>query len=191
MKIIGITGTIGCGKTTLANILKKQGCDIFDADKEVGKIYKNEEFLNQLKGAFPRVFNNEGVNKKLLRQIVFSNQHELLRLEEVIEPFLQKIFLEKMKKVEKKKGTLIVDAVLLFEKGWNRFCEKVICVSTDIETQKQRVMRRDHITEEDFYKIYHLQMDNDLKCKMSDIVIDTNCSLEELEKKAKKIFKDL
>ena len=191
MKIVGITGAIGCGKTTLANKIKKLGYEVFDADKEVGKIYQNEDFLNQLKGAFPRVFNNNCFDKKLLRKIVFSNQKELLKLEEIIEPFLQSLFMAEIKKAEQKKGILFIDAVLLFEKGWNRYCEKVICVTVDHEIQKQRVMCRDHISEEDFYKIYHLQMNNDLKCQMSDIVVDTNCSLQELENKAKELVRIL
>lgn len=191
MKIYGITGAIGCGKTTLADIFHRLGYNIFDADKGVADIYKNESFLHQLQGEFPRVFNNGKVNKKLLRQIVFSNQKELLKLEEIIEPFLQKMFIEKINEYSKKDDILFIDAVLLFEKGWNRFCEKVICVTVDPEIQKQRVMKRDGITEEDFHKIYNLQMSNGIKCQISDIVVDTNCSLDELEKKAKEIIRKL
>ena len=191
MKVIGITGAIGCGKTTLASVINKLGYEIFDADKEVANIYKNEDFLHQLKSIFPRVFNGCGVDKKLLRRIVFSNQKELLKLEYIIEPFLQQLFINKIEDSKQKDGILFIDAVLLFEKGWNRFCEKVICVTVDAETQKQRVMCRDNITEEEFYKIYHLQMANDLKCQMADIVIDTNCSLKELEQKAKELVRVL
>lgn len=191
MKIYGITGAIGCGKTTLANIFSKMGYDVFDADKAVALIYKNEDFLIQLRNNFPRVFKNNDIDKKLLRQIVFSNQNELLKLEDLIEPFLQKLFIDKMNESAQKQGILFIDAVLLFEKGWNRFCEKVICVTVDPEIQKQRVIKRDNITEDDFYKIYHLQMNNGIKCQISDIVVDTNCSLEELENKANKILKEL
>ena len=191
MKIYGITGAIGCGKTTLADIFNKMGYDVFDADKTVALIYKDEDFLIQLRNSFPRVFKNGVVDKRLLRQIVFSNQKELLKLEDLIEPFLQKLFINKINESAQKQGILFIDAVLLFEKGWNRFCEKVICVTVDSEIQKQRVMKRDQITEEDFYKIYHLQMSNGIKCQISDIVVDTNCSLEELEKKAKQIIRNL
>ncbi len=191
MKVIGITGAIGCGKTTFANIIKKMGYEVFDADKEVALIYENENFLQLLKSVFPRVFNSNGVDKKLLRKIVFSNQQELLKLEDIIEPFLHQIFVHKINETADKKGVMFIDAVLLFEKGWNHFCKKVICVTVDPEIQKNRVMARDHLTEEEFFKIYHLQMNNDLKCKMSDIVVDTNCSLEELEKKAKEVLRNI
>ena len=191
MKVIGITGAIGCGKTTFATIIKNLGYEVFDADKEVGKIYQNDNFLHLLKGVFPRVFKETGVDKKLLRKIVFSNQQELLKLEDIIEPFLHQIFVHKINETANKKGVLFIDAALLFEKGWNHFCKKVICVDVDLETQKKRVMERDHLTEEEFLKIYHLQMNNELKCKMSDIVVDTNCSLQELEKKAKEVIRNI
>ncbi|MBR1605531.1 MAG: dephospho-CoA kinase [Alphaproteobacteria bacterium] len=191
MKIIGITGAIGCGKTTLSTIFKNMGYEVFDADQSVALIYKNENFLLQLKSIFPRVFKNNAVDKRLLREIVFSNQKELLKLEDLVEPFLQKLFIDKINEMSKKQGILFIDAVLLFEKGWNRFCEKVICVTVDPNIQKQRVMKRDNITEDDFYKIYHLQMNNGIKCQISDIVVDTDCSLEVLENKARKILKEL
>lgn len=191
MKVIGITGAIGCGKTTFANMIKKMGYEVFDADKEVARIYENDNFLQLLKSVFPRVITKQGVDKKLLRKIVFSNQQELLKLEDIIEPFLHQIFVHKINETADKKGVMFIDAVLLFEKGWNHFCKQVICVMVDPEIQKNRVMARDHITEEEFYKIYNLQMNNELKCKMSDIVVDTNCSLEELEKKAKEVLRNI
>ena len=191
MKIIGITGSIGCGKTTFASMIKKLGYEVFDADNEVAKIYENEVFLNCLKNEFPNVFENNLVNKKLLRNIVFGNKNELLRLENIVEPFLQKVFMDKINKVKEEKGTLFIDAVLLFEKGWNKFCNKIICVTVDFNTQKQRVMIRDNISEVDFNNIYNLQMNNKLKCEMSDIIVDTDCSLLELEEKAKNIVRTL
>lgn len=188
MKIIGITGAIGCGKTTVANILKKMGYEVFDADAEVKNIYKNDNFLVILKSVFPRVFNKDGIDKKLLRRIVFSNQKELLKLEEIIEPFLQELFIKKMEESAHQQGLLFIDAVLLFEKGWNKYCDKVICVTVDFETQKQRVMKRDAISEEEFLDIYHLQMNNSKKCELSDIILDTGCDLNKLEFNVKKVL---
>ena len=188
MKIIGITGAIGCGKTTVANILRKVGYEIFDADAEVKKIYENNNFLALLRDVFPRVFNKDGIDKKLLRRLVFGNQKELLKLEEIIEPFLQDLFIKKIEEVSHQHGILFIDAVLLFEKGWNKYCDKVICVTVDFETQKQRVMKRDDISEEEFLDIYHLQMNNSKKCKISDIVLDTGCPLSQLEVNVKEIL---
>lgn len=191
MKIVGITGAIGCGKTTLSSLFNKMGYEVFDADKQVAEIYKNDDFLFQLKNVFPKVFKNSIIDKKLLRKVVFSNQQELLRLENIIEPFLEKKFNDNIKEVSSKEGILFIDAVLLFEKKWNRYCQKVICVTVDDDIQKQRVIQRDGISEEEFWNIYHLQMNKDKKCALADIIIDTNCSLEELELKAKEIIRNL
>ena len=93
-----------------------------------------------------------------------------------------------MEKTAHQQGLLFIDAVLLFEKGWNKYCDKIICVKVDFEIQKQRVMKRDNISEEEFLNIYHLQMNNDKKCALSDLVLDTNCGLDELEINVKKIL---
>lgn len=192
MKIIGITGAIGCGKTTVADMVRNLGYEIFDADLEVKKIYENKNFLMNLRGAFPRIFDKDGrPDKRQLRSLVFHNQKELLKLEDIIEPFLSDVFLQKMNDAARRQGWLFIDAALLVEKGWDKYCDKVICVSADLETQKKRVMERDGISEEEFYDIYHLQMENGKKCALADEVLDTQCSPAELETRVKILLKKL
>lgn len=192
MKIIGITGAIGCGKTTVADMVRNLGYEIFDADLEVKKIYENKNFLMNLRGAFPRIFDKDGLpDKRQLRSLVFHNQKELLKLEDIVEPFLSDVFLQKINEAARRQGWLFIDAALLIEKGWDKYCDKVICVSADLETQKKRVMERDGISEEEFYDIYHLQMENDKKCALADEVLDTQCSPAELETRVKTLLKKL
>lgn len=192
MKIIGITGAIGCGKTTVANIIRDLGFEVFDADAEVKTIYENPAFLEQLKGVFPRVFHKGGVvDKRLLRNIVFCNQSELLKLENIIEPFLSELFLNKVNSVSARRGWLFIDAALLIEKGWNKYCDKVIGVDADLETQKQRVMTRDNISEKEFFDIYNLQMNNAKKCELVDVVINTQCALPELKQRVEQVLDKL
>ena len=190
MKIIGITGAIGCGKTTVADMVRNLGYEIFDADLEVKKIYENKNFLMNLRGAFPRIFDKDGLpDKRQLRSLVFHNQKELLKLEDIVEPFLSDVFLQKINEAARRQGWLFIDAALLIEKGWDKYCDKVICVSADLETQKKRVMERDGISEEEFYDIYHLQMENDKKCALAYEVLDTQCSPAELETRVKTLLK--
>ena len=191
MKIIGVTGAIGCGKTTVSKIIGNLGYEVFDADNEVKKIYKNSDFLCLLKNAFPRVFCGDILDKQLLRKWVFSDQNKLLILENIIEPFLEDIFLKMINSTASRQGWLFIDAVLLFEKGWNKYCDKVICVDVDLEIQKSRVIKRDCISEKEFFDIYNLQMNNKKKCELSDIVLDTNCSIDDLKVKVKKILDEL
>jgi len=191
MKIIGITGSIGCGKTTVAKIISNMGYDVFDADNEVRSIYKNSDFLFLLKRTFPKVFCGDILDKRMLRNLVFSNEKELLKLENIIAPFLSGVFLKKISEVSKLKGFLFIDAALLFEKGWSKYCDKIICVDVDLEIQKNRVMKRDNISEKEFFDIYNLQMKNEKKCELSDEVINTDCSTEELELRVKELLNKL
>lgn len=181
MKIIGITGSIGCGKTTLAAFLRNKGYDVFDADREVAALYTRSDVLSALNNVFPDVFIDGYLDKKMLRKQVFGNRERLTKLEEIIYPYLLDQLENSLKKVKNQKGLYFIDAALIFEKGWQRFCDKVVCVHTDYETQKQRVMQRDNISENDFIKIYKSQMDNAEKCRLSDFVVDMNGSLEHIE----------
>ena len=89
MKIIAITGSIGCGKTYISDMIKSLGYIVFDADKEVRKFYKNKKFLNIIKQNFPDVFKKGIFNKKELRELVFNNKNELKKLENIIHPLLK------------------------------------------------------------------------------------------------------
>ena len=75
-----------------------------------------------------------------------------------------------------------------FQKNSPKYCDKVICVTVDLETQKQRVMKRDNISEEEFLDIYHLQMNNTKKCELADLVLNTGCDLDKLEFNVKMIL---
>lgn len=188
MKVIGITGSIGCGKTTLAAFLQQRGYIVFDADKEVAALYARFDVLDALKKVFPDVFVGDNLDKKLLRQRVFGNQACLSRLEGIIYPYLLAQLESSLAEVKNKNGLFFIDAALIFEKGWRRFCDRIVCVHTDYETQKQRVMQRDHINEDDFIKIYKSQMDNAEKCRLADFVVDMNGSLEHIESQAEDLI---
>ncbi len=191
MKIIGITGAIGCGKTTLAAFLRKKGYGVFDADREVAALYTRADVLCALNSVFSDVFIDGSLDKKRLRNQVFGNKECLMKLEDIIYPYLLAQLESSLEKVKDQKGLYFIDAALIFEKGWQRFCDKVVCVHTDYETQKQRVMQRDNISENDFIKIYKSQMDNAEKCRLSDFVIDMNGSLAHIENQVEDLINKL
>ena len=90
MKIIAITGSIGCGKSFLANIIRSLGYVVYDADKWVKYLYYRQAFLKVIKQNFPEVFDANGTfNKRKLRNLVFNNNQELKRLEKLVHPFLK------------------------------------------------------------------------------------------------------
>ena len=174
MKIIAITGSIGCGKTFLANIIRSLGYVVYDADKWVKYLYYRPAFLNVIKQSFPKVFDNDGsFNKRKLRNLVFNNTNELKRLEKIVHPFLKQKLLNIIHKNAEKDCLLFFDAALLIEMKWNIYCQAVILADVDKNIQKQRVMARDNISAEDFEKIVSVQMDNEQKKKFADVVINT------------------
>lgn len=177
MKIIAITGSIGCGKTFLANIIRSLGYVVYDADKWVKYLYYRQAFLNVIKQSFPKVFDNDGsFNKRKLRNLVFNNTNELKRLEKIVHPFLKQKLLNIIHKNAEKDCVLFFDAALLIEMKWNIYCQAVILADVDKNIQKRRVMARDNVSAEDFEKIVSVQMDNEQKKKFADVVINTDKS---------------
>ena len=177
MKLIGITGSIGCGKTTIADLIKKMGYIVFDADKWCRNLYNQKDFLDVIKQNFPHVFENGVFYKRKLRNYVFSNNKELKKLEAIIHPFLKKKLISVIKKNAKSDRLIFIEVALLFEMGCNKYCSSIIVADVDKKIQKQRVMDRDNITSEDFDKIVKVQLNNDYKKVLSDYVINTDKTL--------------
>lgn len=174
MKLIAITGNIGCGKTTIAKIIQQQGLVVFDVDAWVRRLYYQKSFIAKIAEIFPSVVKDGHVDKRKLRNIVFNNNIELKKLEALIHPFI-KIYLKRIiNKNSKSSDCLFLDVALLFEMDWDKYCHKIIVADVDYEIQKKRVMKRDNVEAEDFDKINNVQMNNEEKKQLADYVIDTN-----------------
>lgn len=172
--MIAITGSIGCGKTTIAKIIRQQGYVVFDVDAWVRRLYFNKKFIAEIRETFPTVAEGEGVNKRKLRNIVFGDRNQLKILEKMTHPFLLKYFKQVIHRNCRVNKLFFVDVALLFEMGWDRFCDKIVVADVDYEIQKQRVMIRDKVEAEDFEKINNVQMSNEKKKELADVVIDTD-----------------
>lgn len=183
MVLIAITGSIGCGKTTIAQILRNLGFVTFDTDKWVKNIYYKKEFLDKLKNVFPEVFDNNILDKKKLRNIVFNNKNKLEKLDLLIYPYLNKKIRKTVIDDVKNNEIVFFEVPLLFEKGWDKYFDYIILADVDKEIQKQRVIKRDNISEEDFEKIDCLQMPMDVKRKKVDFIINTNTDMKKLKRK--------
>ena len=181
MKLIAVTGSIGCGKTTLANLIRKMGFCVFDADGWVRRLYYKKDFIKVIAQHFPSVIENEKVNKRALRNIVFNDNQQLKLLESLIHPFLKQTLKNLKRKNARYDDLFFLDVALLFEMGWKKYCDLVIVADVDYETQKKRVMKRDNISAEDFDKINNVQLNNEHKKVLADVVIDTNKPLNVLK----------
>ena len=192
MKIIAITGSIGCGKTFLANIIRSLGYVVYDADKWCNYLYYRPAFLKVIKQNFPEVFDANGTfNKRKLRNLVFNNNQELKRLEKLVHPFLKQKLLNVIRKNSQTNRVFFFDAALLFEMKWNIYCQSVILADVDKNIQKQRVMIRDNISAADFEKIVSVQIDNEQKKQFVNAVINTDKTENLLKIELIKIIEEL
>lgn len=179
MILTAITGSIGCGKTTLSNILRENGFLVYDIDKWVKYLYYRKDFLKVIKNYFPEAFDGDNFNKRLLRNIVFNCPKKLKVLEGLIHPFLKRRLRSIIRK-NKNRGLVFVDVALLFEMGWDKYFDFILLADVDKDIQRERVIKRDNITAEDFEKIDQIQMSMSEKRKKVDFVIDTNATFGQL-----------
>lgn len=183
MKLVGITGSIGCGKTTIAKIIRSLGYSVFDVDGWVRRIYFNKSFLQMLESHFSGVVINGAADKRAIRKIVFSDNKKLKLLESLIHPFLKETLRQIIRDNAKRDVLLFLDVALLFEMNWDKYCDFILVADVDYEIQKQRVMKRDNVSADDFDKINNVQMKNADKIALADIVVDTDkpCNLLKAE----------
>lgn len=174
MIMAAITGSIGCGKTTIAKIINRLGYTVFDVDGWVRRLYYKKEFIEVIAGHFPQVVKDGHVDKRALRNIVFSDHQQLKLLESLIHPFLRQTFKEVIRRNAFSDDIFFIDVALLFEMGWDKYCDFIMVADVDYEVQKRRVMERDKVTGEDFDKINNVQMSNKDKIMLADIVVDTD-----------------
>ena len=174
MKIAAITGSIGCGKTTLAGIVRQMGYVVFDVDGWVRRLYYKIDFISVIQANFPNVVEGGKVNKRKLRNIVFNDKIQLKKLESLIHPFLKSNLKSIIRRCNHCDDIFFIDVALLFEMGWDKYCDLVIVADVGYELQKKRVMARDNVSAEDFDKINDVQMKQSEKKEKADIVIDTD-----------------
>lgn len=191
MLVVGITGSIGCGKTTLSRIAKKLGFPVWDIDGWVRRIYRDENFVAQVFDVFPVVKCGDKVDKKLLRNIVFNDNQQLKKLESIVHPCLRQNLRIALHKTACKKGIVVIDAALLFELGWYKFCDCIILADAPYEVRKKRVMARDNISALDFDRINDVQIPNDEKKLWADVVINTNQNINLLTAQMALLFEEL
>ena len=174
MKLAAITGSIGCGKTTLSKIVRRLGYVVYDIDGWVRRLYYQKDFIKVIAAYFPEVMEGEKVNKRKLRNLVFGDNARLKVLESLIHPFLKQPLMNVRRRNARRADLFFMDVALLFEMGWDKYCDYIVVADVDYETQKMRVMRRDNISAADFDKINRIQMDNAAKKVLADVIINTD-----------------
>ena len=139
---------------------------------------------------FPETFDGEVFNKRALRNLVFNDVSKLKFLESLIHPYLTRRLLDSASEYNGR-DIIFTDVALLYEMGWNQYFDKVVLADVDYEIQKERVMKRDGVSAEDFDKINNIQIKNENKKNLADIVVDTDKSLNILKKEMIEIVSGL
>jgi dephospho-CoA kinase len=177
--IIGLTGSIGMGKSAVAAMFEGLGVPVFDADAAVHRLQGPDgALLPAIEAAFPGTTGPEGVDRPRLGAAVLGNPEALKRLEAIVHPAvgaLRSAFLE----ANADKPLLVFDIPLLFEKGGAQRADTVVVVSAPAEIQRERVLARPGMTEAKFEQILALQVPDAEKRARADHVIDTGTSLAE------------
>lgn len=195
MLLIGITGSIGMGKTTVANMMRELSVPVHDADASIHFLLEsNKESIDEVAKMFPDATtqdenSNTIIDRAKLGHIVFMDPKKKKILEDYLHPLVHEdrdLFLKNMAD----QGYKIVglDIPLLFETGRDKEVDVTICVSAERETQKERVLSRHGMTSEKFDAIVSGQMKDEQKCLLADYVIDSDKDMEEMREQVQNVI---
>ncbi len=179
-KIIGLTGSIASGKSTIAKLFQALGATIIDADHIAKTIvepnsYCFQEIHKRYQGRFTDL--TQGLDRKALRKFIFNNLDEKKWLEDITH---QQILLQMQSLSEQATTNYVIwDVPLLFEVKWDKFCDRTLIVYVDPQTQIERLISRDNIDKNLALKMIDSQMSCDQKAELADDLIDNSLSLNE------------
>jgi len=171
MKIAGLTGNIGSGKSTVAKVLVEMGVPVFDADSESKKILEKDPGLHQqLRSVFgDGIFTENKPDRKKIAAVVFNDPEKLGKLNALIHPLVQKRFDDWCKM--QNSDLVVKEAAILIESGFNRNTDEIILVTCPEEIRIERVMKRDNVSREAVLARMKNQMNEEEKVKLSGFII--------------------
>lgn len=185
-EIIGLTGQTGAGKSSVRELLKKQGAAVIDADEVAHYVADNEIWcLVEIVEHFSCfVLNDKGkLNRKALGRMVFSDKKQLLALNRIMFPYISKAIEKQIKELSDSGAKqIIVDGATLIESKCSKMCSVLISVTADEKTRLNRIMERDNISKSDAEKRISAQHPEEFYAEESDFVIKNDGTVEELER---------
>jgi dephospho-CoA kinase len=189
-KIIGLTGGIGSGKTTIANHFMAAGIPVYIADDQAREIMQSSDIIKEIQQVFGEtIFENGVLNRQKLAGIVFNHSDKLKLLNGIIHPAV-KINFDNWIIEHKNSPFVIYEAAILFESGNYKNCDKIITVTAPLETRIQRVIQRDNTLREKVLERIKAQWSDDQRIAQSDFVIE-NMDAKSTKREVDKILKIL
>jgi len=195
VKVIGLTGGIATGKSTVASMLRGLGAKVIDADELAREVVKpDQEAWREIVEAFGSEIlrQDRTLNREKLRKIVFADKRARKRLDSITHPRIRALAQERIEKLAAESVDIIIyEAPLLFENRVHLWLRPVILVTSDSETQKRRLRERDRLSESEIGHHLEAQMPLEEKTKLADFVIDNSGDLEELQSQVQKIWEKI
>src|SRR5229473_3164928 len=178
MIILGLTGSIGMGKSTTAKLFAEAGVPVYDADATVHKLYEGEA-APAIEAAFPGTTADGKVDRQKLSARVVHNPSAIKRLEQIVHPMLGASRQKFLGDAEQSGAPVaVVDVPLLFETGGEKRVDAVVVVTTSAENQRERILARGTMTDEAFDSILARQLPDAEKRRRADFVVDTSHGLD-------------
>lgn len=176
MKKIAVTGAFGSGKSTLCQVLKELGADVVDADSIGHKLLEGQDREAVIKLLGPEIVTGDRIDRRKVAEIVFNNPKKLKALEQILHPHI----IENIKQASVHSNLFVAEIPLLFETGWDQWFDLTVCVTKDPSK-----------THPEYEKRMANQFPQTIKAEKSDIVINNDGSLEQLQTKAKQLYKEI
>lgn len=197
--VIGLTGGIGTGKTTVSKKLRERGYPVIDLDNISREVIKYPKVINKLVQNFGKeilldedaAISERKISRKKLGKIVFKDEKNVNILNSIMHPPILKKMREEVKEAEKKYAVVFVEVQLLFEINLEQEFDMTVLVYADRKTQLKRVSERDGRDEEEVLNILGSQMDIEIKRKKSSYIIENNLDLENLDREIDKFIEKL
>ena len=188
-KVIGLTGSIAVGKSTVTQYLLTRGYQVLDADEiSHHALDQGTSCYDQVKGLFGCIDEKGNIDRKALGKIVFHDASLKKQLEDIIHPY---VISELKKGIEICQDDVIfLDIPLLYEVHLEYLCDKIMVVYVDEETQIERLMKRNHISRSDALHLMGQQISIEKKKEMADFVIDNRNHYEDLYQEIERVLKD-
>ena len=195
MKIIGLTGGIGSGKSTVSRFLGELGAVIIDADKVGHEAFKPDtEVWSEVVAAFGEqiLATNREIDRKKLGDVVFGNPKSLARLNRIMHPRLYEIVKTKLEEYRRQgMDVVILEASLLIEAGWTSLVDEVWVTVAPEATVVSRTEERAGLSGEEVLARIRSQLSSEERAKHADLIIDTDCSLDELRARVGELWEGL
>ena len=188
---IGITGSIACGKSTVSDYLKEKGYTIIDADKLGHVALTSEDVKRRLSETFgPNILVNNEISREVLGKLVFGNDNNLKKLNNIIHPKIKELIL-KLQEEHENEDLVFLDIALLYEANFVDLVEKVAVVYVDEDVQLKRLMTRNSLSKEEALKRIESQMSPQEKASLGDFVINNSYRKEDTFQQIDEILEKL